>query len=161
YPSSDSPPRGVAVCGVSPNYFSTPGISIVNGRPLQDGDFPCGAGGRCSVCVFQTFLRGVWREDSALGKSFPGGSRRPFEIVGVARDISMTRLGRADDPMMYEPLKSITRGLPYQPLVRFMGDEATVGRAMTAIIRDLAPELVVGEARTVQAIRQRSLQNLW
>jgi putative ABC transport system permease protein len=162
YTSPGAAPRGVAVSGVSPNYFSTLSIPILSGRALQEGDLPCGdSKGSCPVVVSQQFAREFWPNEQALGKTLRGAGGNSYEVVGVARDISMTSLGRVDDPLMYEPLKSMTRGLPYQPIVRFSGDGTALGHAMAANVRALAPEIVVGEVRTIQSIREQSLENLW
>ncbi|HEU4386273.1 MAG TPA: ADOP family duplicated permease [Blastocatellia bacterium] len=150
----------IAVSAVSPSYFDTLGIPIVSGRPFQGGDPPCTNSG-CPVVISKQLAVEFFPNEDPIGKTMRGAGGSVYEVVGVAGDISMMRLGRADDPMMYEPLNSITANTVRQPFVRFQGDSAALGRQITAVVRGLAPDVVVGEPQTIQAIRDGSLRGHW
>lgn len=158
--------RQVANSAVSPNYFTTMGIPIVGGRALREGDLPCSkssgnAAGRfgCSVVVSQQLAREFWPGANPLGQMLRDAAGNSLEVVGIARDISSTRLGAPDDPLIYQPLDPHGSGPPH-PFVRFAGDGALLARAITAAARELAPELVV-EVRTIQAVREELMEGMW
>jgi putative ABC transport system permease protein len=157
--SPDQPLRRVAFNTVSANYFSTLEIPIISGRALRDDDFPCDRGGVCSVVVSQLLAREFWPgEASPLGKRLQTLEGNTYEVVGVVRDISSTRLGGLDDPMIYFPWNP-SGERPANPFVRFAGDQAATARAVTAAIRSIAPGLPV-EAATVHTVREHVLEGL-
>jgi predicted permease len=149
--------RRVAFGTVSANYFVTLGIPIVSGRSLREDDPPCG-NGMCSVVVSERLAREFWPNEVPLGKTLQLPKGDSYEVVGVARDISSTKLGGLDDPMIYRPWNP-NGGRPANPFVRFVGDEATVTRAVTGAIREVEPELPV-EAATIQAVREHTMESV-
>jgi len=132
---------------VSPNYFSTVGIPIVDGRAIRE-DEPCWGSAECPAVVSKTFAQEFWPGDSPLGKTLktPGG--KTFEVIGVAKDISTALLGGADGPMIYLPWDPNAH--PFHALVRFTGDGVPLERAVTTILREVAPGLSV-TPQTVQS----------
>ncbi|MBO0798071.1 MAG: FtsX-like permease family protein, partial [Blastocatellia bacterium] len=149
--------RRVAFNTVSANYFSTLEIPIISGRALNENDLPCDRAGVCSVVVSQRLASEFWPgEASPLGKRLQTPEGDNYEIAGVARDISSTRLGGLDDPMIYFPWDA-NGERPANPFVRFAGDQATITRAVTAAIRSAAPGLPV-EAATIHAVREHVLE---
>lgn len=158
--------RQVANSAVSPNYFATMGIPIVSGRALREGDLPCrkssaNAAGRvgCSVVVSQQLAREFWPSANPLGQMLRDAAGNSLEVVGIARDISSTRLGGLDDPLIYQPL-DLNGAWPPHPFVRYSGDGAALARAITAAAHELAPELVV-EVRTIQSVREELMEDIW
>ncbi len=149
--------REVAVNWVSPNYFDTMSIPILSGRAIRESDRPCGRAG-CVVVVSRQLARDVWPNENPLGRTLRDREGHSFEVVGVARDVSSTRLGRLDDPMIYQPL-DLNNNYPPQPFVRFSGDGATLARAITAAARELAPALEV-DVRTIQSRREELMEGL-
>jgi predicted permease len=149
--------REVAINWVSANYFATLEIPILSGRAIQVSDPPCGNGG-CSVVVSERLAREFWPNESALGKTLQDARGNSFEVAGVARDVSSTRLGGPDDPMIYMPWNP-NGNYPASPFVRFSGDAAALSRGVTATIREIAPELSV-TARTIQSLREELMGNL-
>lgn len=158
--TADQTLRSADSTQVSPNYFATLGIPIVSGRALREDDLPCekAAGEKsvsrtsCAVVVSQGLAREFWPNVNPLGQTLRDASGASFEVVGVALDISSTRLGGLDDPMIYQPL-SLIGAYPPHPFVRFSGDGATLAHAITAAVRALAPELIV-EAQTIESRRE-------
>jgi predicted permease len=149
--------RRVAFATVSANYFATLEIPIVSGRALREDDPHCGKG-VCSVVVSERLARGFWPDEVPLGKTLRLPDGESYEVVGVARDISSTKLGGLDDPMIYRPWNPNAE-IPANPFVRFAGDEAAVARAVTGAIREVAPELPV-EAATIQAVREHTMESV-
>ncbi len=142
---------------VSASYFATLDIPIVSGRALREDDPPCDRGA-CPVVVSERLAREYWPNEVPLGKTFQTPQGNSYEVVGVARNISSTRLGGLDDPMIYRPWNP-NGTYPAMPFVRFAGDAPTITRAVTGAIRENAPELPV-EAATLQAVREHSMESV-
>jgi putative ABC transport system permease protein len=86
--SEETPPR-LCVDAVTPGYFRSMGIELLEGRDFDDRDLQPGAG--VSI-VNETMARRFWPGESALGKRWAGGeSPRPDSrwstIVGVVADM--------------------------------------------------------------------------
>jgi predicted permease len=142
---------------VSASYFATLGIPIVSGRALREEDPPCGQG-VCAVLVSERLAHEFWPNEVPLGKTLQTPQGHSYEVVGVARNVSSTKLGGLDDPMIYRHWNP-NGDYPAMPFVRFAGDVATVTRVVTGAIREKAPELPV-EATTLQAVREHSMESV-
>ncbi len=90
---------------VSPHYFQTVGMPIVQGRPFQVDDRD---GTRPVAIVNETFAQLAFPGQSALGRVFyhqlTGQDERPLEIVGVARDARYRFISDSPRPFIYRPL---------------------------------------------------------
>ncbi len=90
---------------VSPDYFTTLEMPIVQGRAFSADDRE----GRPMVAmVNETFARIAWPEQSAVGQRFwqtDGGTDegRPLEVVGVVRDAKYRSIAEAQAPFIYVP----------------------------------------------------------
>jgi predicted permease len=129
--SSESRP-GVDVAFVSPGYFETLGVPLIEGRDFErtdDVDAPLVA------IVSEATARRFWPGESAIGKTLRvgGNDDRSWTVVGVARDTKVRTLGEAPRPYVYgswiqeDPgfmvLVARTRGEP-GPLVTVIQREA-------------------------------------
>jgi predicted permease len=152
------PVREAAVNWVSPDYFTTLGIPIVSGRAIAEGDSPRGRVS-CPVVVSMQLARLLWPDQNSLGKTLSAREGNYCEVVGVASDVSSMRLGGLDDPMIYKPL-DLSSTYPSNVFVRFSGDSASVARAVSGAVRDLAPELTIFRTLTIQAFRDELMENL-
>ncbi|MBO0725157.1 MAG: FtsX-like permease family protein [Blastocatellia bacterium] len=81
---------------VSPQYFQTLGIPIIRGRRFDEQDVQSR---RQVVVISQAMAKRFWPGEDPIGKRF----NSDYEIIGVTRDISSTRLGEPDGPFFYEP----------------------------------------------------------
>jgi predicted permease len=149
--------RKVAFGTVSASYFATLDIPIVSGRALREEDSPSSKGA-CPVVVSERLAREFWPGESPLGKILQTPQGNSYEVVGVARDISSTRLGSLDDPMIYRPWNP-NDDYPANPFVRVASDAAPITRAITNIIREVAPEFPV-EVATIQSVREHAMESI-
>jgi predicted permease len=86
---------------VTPGYFKTLGLPLMSGRPFDQRDR---AGAPAVVIVNETFARRVWPGQNAVGQRLVlGVSRRPLEVVGVARDARYRTIGESQQPFLYHP----------------------------------------------------------
>jgi len=90
---------------VSPEYFETIDMPIVDGRAFRESDR---AGGRYVAIVSETFVRRAWPGQSGVGRTFlqQAGEKdeRAVEIVGVARDAKYRYISSAPAPFIYVPM---------------------------------------------------------
>jgi predicted permease len=133
---------------VSPEYFRTMRINVINGREFLDDDLKHGA---LVAIVNETFARRFWgAPDNAVGKRLKiGGAAAPWRtVVGVARDIKYLTLTEAASPYFYLPLTQSYRS-DMTLHVRSRGaSDALIQRVRTEL-RALDPNLPLIEARTL------------
>jgi len=89
---------------VSPEYFDTVKMDIVDGRAFLDSD-------RADVpwvaIINETFARQAWPGQSAVGRTMlqnmGENQTRPLQVVGVARDAKYRYISSANEPFIYVP----------------------------------------------------------
>ncbi|HXJ96462.1 MAG TPA: ABC transporter permease [Terriglobia bacterium] len=110
-PGKRAPSAGINC--VSPDYFSTMRMKILEGRAFTDAD--TSASQRVAI-VNQTMAHRLWPHQDAIGQHFStGGSEGPFKsgsqggsgswvtVVGVVRDAKVQSLLDAPDNFFYVP----------------------------------------------------------
>ena len=133
---------------VSPGYFETAGIPIVEGRGFQDTDTHSAPG--VSV-INQTMAREFWPGEDPVGKRFKlsRDSEWWIQIVGVARDSKVQELTAETPPYFYLPLdQDFSQLLTLQ--VRTAGPPERMIPAIEQEIRNLAPGLPVFGVQTME-----------
>ena len=146
---------------VSPDYFTARGIPIVSGRAFVESDLPSSDKAGCAVVVSQQLAREFWPGENPQGQTLQDRAGRSFEVIGVAGDVSSTRLGGLDGPMIYQPF-NFNGAYNANAFVRFSGDGAALARVVTSTIRDIAPELTFWAApETIQSFREELMESIW
>jgi predicted permease len=138
----------VEVTTVSPEYFRTMGVGIVEGRAFTDADRPDTP--RVAI-VNETLARRVWPGQSAIGKIFRtrGGEGPPFEIVGVSADHKVRTLSEAPTPFLQIPRNQ--RPGPYSAIVaRTRGDANALLRDMRRELLAIDPNVIFIENQTME-----------
>lgn len=131
---------------VATDYFRTMGIPILAGRPLDERDREDSP--RVAV-VSQALARRLWGERPALGRMLylvdlaaPEVSEKPFEVVGLTRDIRSGTLLEVPGPMVY--LSQEQRRHPRMTLVvRASTPFVTLGPALRRSLQQAHPDLSV------------------
>jgi predicted permease len=131
---------------VASDYFRTMDIPILAGRPLDERDREDSP--RVAV-VSQTLARRLWGERPALGRMLylvdltaPEVSEKPFEVVGLARDIRSATLLEEPGPMVY--LSQEQRRHPRMTLVvRASTPFATLAPALRRALQQAHPDLSI------------------
>jgi predicted permease len=139
----------IDVTRVSPEYFKTIGIAILQGRGFTDDDRPTTP--RVAV-VNETMARRYWPEENAVGKTFhTRGPEGPvIQIVGVVADHKVTTVSESPTPFIHVPRAQQPN--PYEVLIaRTGGDAAALLRGMRRELLALEPNLVFVENQTMQA----------
>lgn len=90
---------------VSPGYFETIKMPIVDGRAFRESDRE---GAPLVAIVSETFVRQVWPGQSGVGRTFvqqmSETEERAIEIVGVAKDAKYRYISSAPAPFIYVPM---------------------------------------------------------
>lgn len=90
---------------VSPEYFETIDMAIVDGRAFRDSDR---AGTPYVAIVSETFVRQAWPGQSGVGRTvmqqLNEKEERAVEIVGVARDAKYRYISSGPAPFIYVPM---------------------------------------------------------
>jgi predicted permease len=138
----------VQVTTVSPEYFKTMGVGIVEGRAFTADDR---ADTPRVAIVNETLARTVWPGQSAIGKIFRtrGGAGPPFEIIGVSANHKVLTLSEGPTPFLQIPRAQ--RLGPYSAIVaRTRGDANALLRDMRQAILSLNPNVVFIENQTME-----------
>jgi predicted permease len=139
----------IDVTRVTPEYFETMGIPILQGRGFTDSDRPDTP--RVAI-VNETMARRYWPGENAIGKTFhTRGPEGPvFQIVGVAADHRVTSVGEGPTPFVHVPRAQQPNS--YEILIaRTRGDAAALVRDMRRELLALEPNLVFVENQTMEA----------
>jgi predicted permease len=90
---------------VSPDYFATIGIDVVEGRAFRDADRE---NTPWVAIVSETFARQAWPGQSAVGRAIIQGvsdtEERELQIVGVVRDTKYRFISTPPAPFIFVPM---------------------------------------------------------
>ena len=139
----------VEVTTVSPEYFATMGVAIVEGRGFTAGDRLDAP--RVAV-VNETLARRLWPGQSAIGKVFHtrGGEGPAFQIVGVSADHKVLTLSEPPTPFLH--VARAQRPSPYSAIVaRTRSDAGALLRDMRGELLALDPNTVFVENQTMES----------
>jgi len=146
---------------VSPGYFDTMGIRLVEGRDISDGDREGRAG---AAVVSESFVKRFWPDGNALGRRLkfplPGSSfdRQWFTVVGIVGDAKYRELrgSRLD-------LYISSAQCPY-PVHQFVvrtstGRPDSIAGAVRAEVRALDPALPIDDVVVLSDAVQSQIAN--
>jgi putative ABC transport system permease protein len=137
---------------VSPEYFRTMGIPLLQGRALQPVDRH-----RDVAVVSARLAAKLWPGRNPLGKKFSTGSKvGKAEVVGVVKDVHATTLDQEPTLMVYVPYWR--RNFGYGSLViRSARDPASLIPSIRKYIQALDPSLPPPQTRTIARLVSDSL----
>jgi putative ABC transport system permease protein len=145
---------------VSPGYFETLGIPILQGRSLDRRDRHDAP---AAVVVSRSLARKLWGEANPLGHYLsttdpprPGDLGPLFEVVGVARDARIDSLTEPPGALVYFSLEQ--RFHPRQTLeVRTAAAPAALAPALREAVRSVNPDLSIVDMLPLDEQIRRSL----
>jgi putative ABC transport system permease protein len=158
---SPEPPVGVDQLAlwntVTPRYFATMGIRLIEGRSFDDRDGPDTTP---VMIVSRLFARKMFGEASPLGKRVRAWRTDSVlrEIVGLADDVRYRGLAERHIPLVYVPHAQDSQFQFMMVVARSRGGDpaalaATVRRGVTVVDGELA----VAELRPLAASARRSI----
>ncbi len=134
---------------VSPEFFQTMGIRLLRGRALQ----ATGGVDRPLEAVINERLASQWGERDPIGTRINVGSWAT--IVGIVSDARRQSLDAAPKPAIYLSYEQFT--LPFMGLmVRTDQPASAVAAAIRTAVKELDPDLPIGEVRTIEQIIEQS-----
>jgi predicted permease len=137
----DAPSQGAVMLGVSPEYFRTLSIPLVDGRYLNERD---DGGSAKAAVVSETFARMMWKNVNPTGRQFFTDTDSPaITVVGLVRDARMLDLNSAPEAVFYLPY-SQTYHLPESSvLLRTSGDPGAILGSVRSAVRGVDPDLAL------------------
>jgi predicted permease len=120
---------------ISPDYFKTMRIPLLQGRRFTDAD----RSGAAPVAIInETMARRFWPAGDAVGAHIRRNDTM-LEIVGVARDVRNHGLGKEPNLYLYTPFAQNPQN-PLTLVLRTPGDERTALTRLRRELRALDPD---------------------
>ena len=132
---------------VSPDYFHTMRIPLLEGRVFTDADGPAA---RPVALLSRRAADKLWGSDDPLGRPLRMvASDRVYTVVGVVGDARNTALDSDPSPTVYfsAPLRAFPQ---MDVIVRTAGGPGTVLGGVRQVVHGLDSELPVANVRTMQ-----------
>ena len=145
---------------ITPGYFETMSIPIVDGRRLEwtdQGDEFRG------VVISETLATTFWPDQSAVGRMIRRqGGENPWEVVGVAGNVRFDDVQEEPLAAVYLPVISGTAeslGASYSMdvVVKVGGDPLAMIQGVREALRAVDPRLPMINPRTVETIVEESM----
>jgi putative ABC transport system permease protein len=134
----------VAVWSVTPNYFATTGVRLLEGRDISEAEARIDA----PVAVIgESVARAIWPGESAIGRVLEADEQPPLSVIGVVSDVRSGYGSRIMSgfyrPIVRERYRNMTI------MARSSGEPATLGAALKTVLQRLDPAIVVSPPRTI------------
>ena len=155
-PSNQSPLSHYA--GVSPGFFTTLGIPVVQGREFVPGDAILNPR---AVIINEAMARREWPGQDAVGQRLtfgPGDNGEPewLDIVGVVGNVRQYGVDQEPVPITYVPY-SASPSQPLTIMVRAAGAPASVAASVRAALQGLDASLPITRMRPLDEVIGASL----
>ncbi len=156
---------------ISPNYFATMGVPIVNGRDFRPSDTheinhrpddPFGWN-PATVMINETFAKKYFAGRNPIGMHVGFGSDpgtpTDMEIIGVVKDIKYTNLRDEIPPQAYLPYLADRFVGGMVIYVRTVADPTLLMSSIRSKVRDLDPNIPISSMRTTEVQISNSLSS--
>jgi predicted permease len=134
---------------VSPSYFSTLGVGIIEGRGFTNADGH--VKGEVPIVVSEAMARRYWPNQSAVGRIVYErtlDSGKPMRIVGIVVDHKQQSVGEGAVPSLYTPIGDFS-GFNVM-MVRTAGSETAALAELRQLLYGLEPDLLLIESLTMR-----------
>ena len=130
---------------VGPDYFRTFEIPIRRGRGFRESDTK---GAEKVAIVSETLARQFWPQEDAIGKRVKTADDSTWTVVGVASDTRYRDL-KSGEPLVYFDWEQMAPWWNGDIAVRTSGSLASTLPSLRAAAREVNPDLVLFDARTM------------
>jgi putative ABC transport system permease protein len=140
---------------VTPDYFHTMGIALIDGRGFTDRD---AADAPAVAVIDEVMAKRLWPHARAIGQRMRW-IRQPdvsIEIIGVVRGVRHRTLAADPQATVYKPMSQYARRTMFL-VARTEGDPASAGRSLAAAVYDIDPNQPVSNVDTLTAVMTQSL----
>jgi putative ABC transport system permease protein len=150
--------KNVDYRSVTPDYFRTLEIPLVSGRAFSDAD---DAASRVAI-IDDRLAKTVFANANPIGRRvrIPVASLPWLTVVGVVGHIRHDRLEEDVRPQIYFSYKQRTQDR-MALAVRTRTNPSAIAGSLVSAIRSVDPEQPVYDARTLEAVVDRSLAQRW
>ena len=145
--------------GVTPGFFSTFRVAILQGRGFTDGD---ALGAERVVLVNEALARREWPNESPVGKRlrFSPTDSQPARIVGVVANTVPRKVSDAAvrEEQIFAPLEQ-TGWVNLDLIVRTSGDPYAIAQTVRDVVKGFDPELPLARVMSMpHVIRDRMFE---
>jgi putative ABC transport system permease protein len=141
---------------VSPGYFRTMQIPLIQGREFNDYD---GSNSQKVCIVSQTMARHLWPDQDPIGKILMSGENNrpvPNLVVGVVGDVKMLELDDRADMAVHVPCAQDP--LPFLIVVaRTASDRSQLAASIKDLVRSVDKDSPVSNIQTMDEVMERTL----
>jgi putative ABC transport system permease protein len=144
---------------ISPNYFRTMGIPLLQGRFFSNADSP---ESEKVVIINQEFVREKFLDRNPVGQTLTGGETAR-KIVGVVGDVK-SELGEPAPATFFIPLaqdpgeiQGFQAWFPVSIVVRTAQPPLTISHAVENALHSMAPNVPIGHVESMEQILSASL----
>jgi putative ABC transport system permease protein len=136
---------------VSPGYFQTLGISILQGRDFSASDTRDSPG---VVIINSDLARKYLGTQNPVGKRIEMGFRDgvSLEVIGVTSDVRQTGLQADPYPGMFLPYSQYQASVPLVFVIRSANDPAAVAAAVRQELRFVDSQLPIYDVKTMDQV---------
>ena len=138
---------------VSPDYFSTLRIRVVEGREFSDGDWSPVAD---KVIVSESFARQHFPRRTAVGHRIQWWQWKDLEVIGVVADARERPDGEIQKWFYVPTNTGASAGTNMVVLLRATGDPAAVLAAARGVLARVDPQLATHDAASLQEVLEHS-----
>ena len=148
----EAPPVSEFVA-ISPDYFRTLGIPLLQGREFQETD---GENGPLVFMINEAARRQIWGNQDPMGQHISAdGGKSWGTIIGIAGNVREFGLNQAPAPEIYYPQ---TEGPNASTLVvRTAADPGAMSSILVRAVHDVDPQAAVTHIITLEQARQESV----
>ncbi len=137
---------------VTPDYLQTLGVTLIEGRLLNEQDR---AKGLPVVVISEELARQGWPGEDPVGKRIKGlaaGRTIPWlTVVGVVKDVKEDRFNfRINRPAWYVPYEQSENTQPLDLVVKANGDPSSLTAAILDAVRSVDPNQPVSNVMTMK-----------
>jgi putative ABC transport system permease protein len=156
-PARDEQPIAVTRV-ISPNYFRTMGIALLNGRQFTEYDRQDSA----KVIVINEAMAGrYWPGEDPVGKRIKMGSLDTdtpwLSIAGIVKDVRQFEMNREAKPQLYLPYTQYAAFYPRDLVVRTAGDPLSLAAAVRGEVWAVDNQQPVSNIQSMEQIMSESL----
>lgn len=143
---------------ISPHYFDTMGIGLLQGRQLVEQDR---AGSARVVVINETMAHRFWPGEEMVGKRIKTGplnSSAPWlEIVGVVKDVRQFELNADPKPQMYLPFEQPVFFRPSHLVVRTDVEPLSLAATVRSTVWEIDKDQPVSNISTMEGVLSESI----
>jgi predicted permease len=151
----DSDARHVNYDAVSPNYFSTIGVPLLDGREFNEGDTATSAK---TAIINEAMAKAFFPKRNPVGAHLGLGSGTPdIEIVGVVKNAKEQHVRTPDRSYFFLPYSQFGKLNGMSFYVRTQQDPLLIAGGLREIVRQVDANLPVYELKTVHRVVDEDL----